>query len=243
MKARFSQSAPTYNNAANVQKESAELLLQKIHGLIKSPKLATDLGTGTGQVPKLLLKTYPDIFIDCCDISTTMLNVLRQEIPQKEQISIHHCSLPPRKGYDLITSNFSLQWFPSAGETIDRCISALKTGGFMALSLPVADTFDHLQEAVRKAQVDISLPELPRKEEILKLFPEAGILQNETIELYDNYPNTLEFLRGLHKIGAIKEGQSTPIADLRKLIKIHDELFAGPITAKYKILQIIYKRS
>jgi 2-polyprenyl-3-methyl-5-hydroxy-6-metoxy-1,4-benzoquinol methylase len=171
-----------------------------------------------------------------------MLAILSATLNTHSKITTHLCSEPPEQNYDLVTANFSLQWFPSIKTTVQRCLNSLRPEGLLAISLPIEGTFKSLKDAIDTTQVNISLPKLPTESQVLEAFPLNSKLHIETIELYDNYPNTLAFLKGLHKIGAIEEGAKTATSDLRALIKQHDKLFPESISVNYKILQVIYKR-
>ena len=241
MKARFSRKAKYYDNASQVQQESADLLLEAIKKYIPSPQKAADLGTGTGYLPQKLIAIFPNLHIDCCDISVEMLAIVKNNVKIRDNISIHQCSDPPRQNYDLVSSNFSLQWFKDIQTTLKSCQEKLSKDGILAISIPVEGTFDHLQNAISESKVNIQIPQLPKAEEIISSLNTSQIVKQHRFELYETFPNTLDFLRGLHKIGATKEGPVSPAKELRKLIACHDKIFKGPVKARYKVLQVILK--
>ena len=243
MKARFSQKAQNYDKSSQIQKESAVLLLESIKKYSTSPRSAADLGSGTGYLPQILVNSFPALKIDCCDISAEMLSVIDERKGIQNNLSTHLCSSPPRDNYDLICSNFSLQWFDDIEATLVDCQSKLIEDGILALSIPVKGTFDHLENAIAQSGISIQIPQLPKVEEIISFLTTKNIIKERTFELYDTFPNSLEFLRGLHKIGATKEGPVSPAKELRKLIACHDKLFEGPVRAKYKVLQVILKNA
>lgn len=243
MKARFSRKAQNYDNSSQIQKESADLLLESIKNYKADIVSAADLGSGTGYLPQILIRSYSNIKIDCCDISKEMLAVLKNNQDLQSDISTHLCSNPPESNYDLICSNFSLQWFDDIQATLRDCQNKLNKGGILALSIPVKGTFNHLEKAILDSGVNIQIPQLPKAETIISFLTTKNIVKEQTFELYETFPNSLEFLRGLHKIGATKEGPVNPAKELRKLIACHDKLFEGPVRAKYKVLQVILKNA
>lgn len=240
MKARFSRKAKIYNKSSRVQKESAELLCK----LIKNYKIdiysAADLGSGTGYVAEQLLKLFPDLQIDCCDISEEMLATI-QEKPNLKNCSTNKSTIPPANSYSLITSNFSMQWFSDLENTFKECMKKLDQDGIMAFSLPVSGTFDHLHKAAEMSNLAIQLPNLPSESHIKDIIKDYTCLSCKCFELTESFRNTLEFLRGVHNLGAIEEGSVTPAKDLKKLIACHDKLFNGPVRAKYIVLQVVLK--
>ena len=240
MKARFSQKAKLYNKSSRVQKESAELLCKLIQSFKSDLSLAADLGSGTGYVAEQLLELFPDLKIDCCDISQEMLKTI-QDNPNLKNCSINKSTIPPANSYSVITSNFSMQWFTNLEFTLSECMKKLETDGIMALSLPVSETFDHLHKAAKMSELDVPLPNLPSENYIKDIIKDYTCISCKCFELSESFRNTLEFLRGVHNLGAIEQGPLTPAKDLKKLIACHDKLFDGPVKAKYKVLQVILK--
>ena len=241
MNTRFSLKADTYEQNAIVQKLSAEKLTKKITKELEHPTLAADLGCGTGYLTKLLLKQFPSLQIDCCDTSEAMLEQTAKL--NSSNVNLYNSSLPPKSKYDVIVANFSFQWFPSVEKTIKDCFDKLTPGGTLAFSIPVKGTFKKLNQLISEHKLTIRLPELPDSENIIKTVNEFEDVQIEQFQLEESFTKTLEFLRGLHNIGAVREGQKTSIKDLKRLITFHDQLFDNNIIVNYEVLQVLIKRT
>ncbi|MCM8534432.1 MAG: methyltransferase [Lentisphaeraceae bacterium] len=241
MNTRFSLKADTYEQNALVQKLSAEKLADKLQEMISSPTIAADLGCGTGYLTQQLLKKFSSLKIDCCDISETMLEHTAKI--DNQNLCFHNCSIPPNANYDLIVANFSFQWFPSIEATIKHSFQKLKVNGTLAFSIPVKGTFKELNQLISKHKLSVKLPELPDSQDILSIVNEFENIEVEQFQLKESFANTLEFLRGLHNIGAVREGQKTSISDLKSLITLHDQLFNKDIIANYEVLQVLIKRT
>lgn len=116
----FDTSATTYDSVAEVQRASSKFLVDFLADFLgdclepsaENVHSILDIGCGTGNTSLELLKMYPEAEFCLCDISSKMLEVAAQKMPNK--VSTICCDAEFhefRKHYDLIISNLSLQWF------------------------------------------------------------------------------------------------------------------------------------
>ena len=75
----FEKSAQSYDAAAILQQEVARRLIERLDYIKVQPKLAVDLGCGTGQVTAELLKRYPKSQVLALDIAVNMLAKARKK--------------------------------------------------------------------------------------------------------------------------------------------------------------------
>lgn len=241
MNTRFSLKADSYEQNAIVQKLSAEQLIKALKSKSKNPTLAADLGCGTGFLTKLLFSQFPNIQIDACDISEGMLEEVSKL--DYQELNLHNSSQPPQDQYDLIVANFSFQWFPSIEDTIKGCYEKLSANGVLAFSIPVVGTFKKLNQVINEQNLSITLPTLPKAQTILDIANKFAETEVKAFQLEETFSSTLEFLRGLHNIGAVREGQQTSRKDLKRLITLHDQLFEQDIISNYEVLQVLITRT
>jgi malonyl-CoA O-methyltransferase len=237
MKARFESKAKSYDTSSRIQKIAAKRLAEGIASrLQKNSALIADLGCGTGNLSIELLTRNDSIQIHCCDLSENMLTIATEKINSK-RCTFHQSELPPQQNYDLIAASFSFQWFPNLPKSIEQCRKLLKPQGWLAFSLPVKGTFDHLEKAMSLANVKSGLPELPDEHQIIKLFKPEEV-DFSIYELTDSFINTQAFLRTVHNIGATTKQKNLSPSQMRKILEIHDSLYEGEVTAKYRVLEI-----
>ena len=238
----FSQKADEYDSQALVQYNSAKALIEQTFKHVKAGKIKiADLGCGTGALGKILQEKLPDFTLDNCDISEPMLKMAEQVLGDKN-IQYQNCSIPKDADYDLIVSNFALQWYDDLNHTIEVCIEKLNIDGLMAISLPVAGSFAILEEAFKYADAEDFFFNFPRIAEIKHSLNNCEIISEESVIEDIEFDSTFEVFKNLHTIGANQKDKQLPAHKLRKLIRYHDELFDGKIIVIYKIYKLIVKR-
>lgn len=238
----FSKRASSYEANAHIQRSYASSLVNKSIEFLKSstPKIA-DLGCGTGSICEEATKHFQSLTLENYDISEEMLNLTKQKFSQPG-ISFHLNSTPIGYDYDMIISNFALQWYENLPNVLNTCISRLKQGGIMAVCLPVSGSFDTLRLCFEKADAEGFFFKFPEQKSILESLRDTNILFQELREEDLIYGSTLDFFKNIHQIGANQTGKNLSKTKLRKLIHYHDELFDEKIIVKYKILNLIVKR-
>jgi len=240
--ADFSKRACNYEASAHIQKKYASSLVNDSMAYIKSstPKVA-DLGCGTGSVCGEILNSSPTAIIENYDISEEMLRISKRKFSESG-ISFHCQSLPAGTEYDMIISNFALQWYDKLPETLGLCLNKLKGGGILSVCVPVCGSFETLRSCFEKAEAGDLFFNFPKIPHILDSITESEVIIKEFTEEELTYNSTLDFFKNIHQIGANQSGTNLSRTKLRKLIQYHDELFDGKIIVKYKILKLIIKR-
>ena len=76
----FNRAAKSYDNAAILQKEVLNRLLQRLHYIRHQPTNLVDIGCGTGQAVVGLQKTYPRCKIVCLDLAYSMPAPIRCQV-------------------------------------------------------------------------------------------------------------------------------------------------------------------
>ena len=106
--AAFSDAAPTYDQAAFIEQEIGQRLMQRLEYIKINPKYILDLGCGTGYFTRQLQNRYPGATIIGIDIAFGMLKFA------SASTTLHYCCadaecLPfANQQFDLIFSNCCL---------------------------------------------------------------------------------------------------------------------------------------
>jgi len=102
------------------------------------PRRIADLGCGTGELTRLLLRRWPRAEVWGVDRSAEMLERARSS-PSGENLRFVRRDLlrwrPPRP-VDLIVCNAVLQWLPEHGLVLERLADLLGARGTMAVQIP-----------------------------------------------------------------------------------------------------------
>jgi len=241
-RSNFSQKANDYDSQAYVQlKAAASLIDQALPYLNSTGIKAADLGCGTGVIGKIAKEKIANLTLNNCDISEPMLQIAHESLGNNN-FTYSNRSVPEDSGYDLITSNFALQWYDDLSTTLESCIQKLNVNGILAVSLPIEGSFPLLKEAFKHVGAEDYFFKFPNLNAIKLTLCNCEILAEEIIDEDIEFNCTFELFKNLHTIGANQKDKRLPVNKLRKLIKYHDELFDGKIIVTYKILKLIAKR-
>ena len=137
----FSLAAPTYDQAAFIQKEIGQRLLQRLTMLKMPFKRILDVGSGTGSLTRALQKQYANSHIVGIDLAPGMIQYAKNKQPRKfwqmhpEYLCADTEFLPFRShSFDLIFSNFTLQWCQNLALVFSEFKRVLKPGGVILFS-------------------------------------------------------------------------------------------------------------
>lgn len=142
----FGDAAPEYNEYAKIQHRIANQLIDLCPVLDK--KSVLDLGCGTGYCMPLLAEKYSNANITGADISQGMLAYAMAEYPQYQYQIADAEDLPfEDKQFDLIFSNFAVQWCDQFSSVLTEAYRCLNSGGHLVLSTLADGTLSELKQA------------------------------------------------------------------------------------------------
>ena len=169
LRKRFDGAAATYADAAVVQREVGNRLLERFDIMRIAPSVVLDVGCGPGTHTAALAARYPDATVIAIDQSSAMVARAAPAIPKQGWLARLTSSgskagksetrglvadmnaLPlPREHADVLWSNFALQWannFPALFAEWNR---VLKVGGVMMFTAPGPDTLIELRRAISR---------------------------------------------------------------------------------------------
>lgn len=147
----FDRSSTTYDEAAVLQREIADRLLQRLEYIQKSPEMILDLGSGTGYVTKYLLDNYKQATLTAIDLSPKMCDVTKQQggwFRKPQVVCANAQELPfADNAFDCVISSLMLQWCDDLEQTFTGINRVLKSEGLFSFSTFGPDTLKELNLA------------------------------------------------------------------------------------------------
>jgi malonyl-CoA O-methyltransferase len=148
----FNNHATEYEQAARIQYEIGERLIERLQYLKINPKFVLDVGSGTGQFTQRLKKIYPQAMVIGLDIAFSMLlqGKSKQRWWKKKPILINGdmLSLPFSAGvFDLIFSNQVFHWATTLKSLMGELYRVLNKDGCLMFSTLGPDTFVELKKS------------------------------------------------------------------------------------------------
>ncbi|BBP44797.1 malonyl-[acyl-carrier protein] O-methyltransferase 1 [Thiosulfatimonas sediminis] len=173
LKQHFSHAAPSYDEAAILQKTVAERMDERLElTTVKALRIA-DIGAGTGLLTAKLLQRYPQATLFAVDLSEAMLqrakprlqierisalkplNKLLSGFNQKLGVTLINAdafALPfADNSLDMITSNLMLQWCDDLDAVFKEFRRVLRPEGLLMFTTFGPDTLKELRQAWRMA--------------------------------------------------------------------------------------------
>lgn len=141
---QFSRAAKTYDTAAQLQNEMAEILIDAIPE--HSRGTLVDLGCGTGWPLKQLAK-FGKYEMTAIDIAPGMIEMARQKVPQTNFICCDlECTPLPDEFANVIFSNAAIQWCNTA-KALTEISRIAKPNAHLLLSTFGSSTFVEIRNA------------------------------------------------------------------------------------------------
>lgn len=147
----FERAAAVYDQAAVLQREIADRMLERLDYVRVEPRTILDLGAGTGYAVEPLQRRYRKARVLALDFA---LNMIREARRRGSWLNRPGCvcadaeSLPFADGsVDLVFSNATLQWCTDVEGTFRELLRVLRPGGLLMFSTFGPDTLRELREA------------------------------------------------------------------------------------------------
>lgn len=107
-----------------------------------APTRIVDLGSGAGNVTRLLCERWPEAEVVGVDHSPEMLETARKALPRARFLEAEIQSWQPATRFDVVFSNAALHWVADHAALFPRLVRLLAPGGWLAVQMPAS--FDHL---------------------------------------------------------------------------------------------------
>ncbi len=145
----FEKAAATYDNAAVLQNEIGDRLMERLDYVRLQPRRVLDLGAGTGVFTRALMKRYRRSDVVALDIARPMLERVQQRAGWFRKpgcVCGDSESLPfADDSFDLIFSNLMLQWCTDLQATFTDLRRVLSPGGLLMFTTFGPDTLMELR--------------------------------------------------------------------------------------------------
>ena len=106
---------------------------------LEAPKKIVDIGCGPGNSTAVLQRRFPQAEILGVDSSPDMIAAAKQAHPD---LQFRQCCVPEElsalgNDYDVVFSNACIQWIPAHRTLLPQMMALLRTGGVLAVQIPV----------------------------------------------------------------------------------------------------------
>lgn len=208
----FEQAAAKYDDAAFLQREIADRMLERLQFIRLQPTRILDVGAGTGYCTRFLLDKYPRASVTALDIAQPMLKIaqkklsLWQRLRDRCQFIVSDVEQLPlaNNSMDMIISNLTLQWCNDLPKVFAEFERILAPGGVIFFTTFGPDTLRELRESW--AQINVyshvnQFIDLRDVGDMLLLARLADpIMDAERITV--TYTELLKLMRDLKQLGA-----------------------------------------
>jgi len=152
----FSAASNSYDQAAILQKEVRQLLLDRLAVLKLTPHVVVDLGCGTGHASAALQRMYPKASVLAVDAAWGMLAHANQQRSRWQRwfgggfqrVCADAFALPLKTAsVDVLFSNLMLQWCLPPDAALTEMRRVLKPNGVLLFSSFGPDTLKELRAA------------------------------------------------------------------------------------------------
>lgn len=146
----FDRAAKTYDQAAFIQREIGERLVERLDYVRLQPKCVLDLGCGTGAISQHLIGRYPQATVIGLDLALGMVEATKARLnyPQFHGVCADVQQLPlQEETADLLISNLMLQWCNDLVAVFQECVRVMRPAGLFSFASFGPDTLYELRNS------------------------------------------------------------------------------------------------
>jgi malonyl-CoA O-methyltransferase len=238
---KFNFSCHSYDAVATIQKTCAKQLITMLFEHLPhfTPPSILDLGTGTGYVPDNLLPSLPFSDYTLNDMSPKMLDRVKEKFYHLPQFQFHLGDMETAhfNDFELIISNFALQWTNSLNTTIQKFYSKSKTFAFTCL---IDGTFTEWKNILRQHNINIHLYNYPAQKDLEEFLRSLtpSFITCAVKDFVTPFENPQAFMKYLKNLGASYFNQKIPFHKLKKFVQTYEQ----QLNITYKVFFCILKR-
>lgn len=207
VRSRFNRAATTYDQHAAIQQEVARRLDERFDWLQIEPRRILDLGSGTGQLVRLMRTRFPSAQVVALDLAEEML----LQVPKagrlwrrRSAVCADMHALPFVGGsFDVVVSSFSLQWSADLDRVFAEVARVLSAGGVFAFTALGPDSLKECRQAWAQVDTEVHVHAFPDMHDIGDALVRACLADPvmDREELTAHYPSVLALLRDLRGVG------------------------------------------
>ncbi|WP_329742116.1 malonyl-ACP O-methyltransferase BioC [Dyella sp. A6] len=147
----FGDAAQSYEKHDALQRETQELLLDRLNFYLETPSLVVDVGAGPGRGTALLKKRWPKAQVVALDAALPMLRQAKRHsawLKPFQRVCGDATALPLADHcVDVLHSNLCFQWIDDLTALFAECVRVLRPGGLLVFSTFGPDTLKELRAA------------------------------------------------------------------------------------------------
>lgn len=204
----FDRASAGYDDAAVLQAQLRQRLLDRLAWLRIAPEVIVDLGCGTGHAARALAGQWPAARVLAVDIAPGMLRESARRIDASHRFELllgEARALPlPDASVDLVFSNLMLQWCEEPEAVFTECRRVLRPGGLLHFTTFGPGTLAELREAWAAADEHTHVSPFVDMHELGGGLLRAGLAEPVLdVERYTlTYSDLYRLMRDLKAIGA-----------------------------------------
>lgn len=205
VQASFANAAASYDEAAAVQNEILERLLERLEILQANQAPVLDLGSGTGLASRKLASKFGQSGYVALDLAEKMLAYAG------DKWGHHHCVCADAESLPFINDVFgsvvsasTLQWCNNIGLAFSEVLRVLQPGGLFLFSSFGPNTLTEMKACFDRIDSNPHVNSFTDMHELGDMLAELGfsnvVMECETITM--EYPDPMLLLRDLQATGA-----------------------------------------
>ncbi|HHH44339.1 MAG TPA: malonyl-[acyl-carrier protein] O-methyltransferase BioC [Gammaproteobacteria bacterium] len=244
----FESAARGYDQAAVLQQEIGQRLLQRLELVKIRPERVLDLGSGTGQCIPDLLARYRKSELVALDIALPMLQRARRRghwLRRPRCVCADAERLPfADRQFDLVFSNLMLQWCVDLDAVFAELHRVLRPGGLLLFTSFGPDTLRELRASWERVDSRSHVNTFPDMHDVgdalLRARFSDPVMDVERLTV--TYPDVWQLMRELKQIGAHNVTQGRPRgltgkAQMQRLVEQYEQYRQeGVLPASYEIV-------
>jgi malonyl-CoA O-methyltransferase len=239
----FGRGAASYEAQARLQQGVAWRLGRLCRDLPLPDGPCADLGAGSGLLSRALLAQRPSLDQPPLQLDLCAELLARNPLaaPATTTWDLNRGLPPQLQDAGLLLSSFALQWLDDPTAQLAHWAGRLAPGGWLALAVPVAGSFDTWHLAARAAAVPCTGLPLPDPDRLIQAVIRAGLerLQTQRLRFSCTPRDGLATLRLLRSLGATASRQ--PPLDAGQLRRLLAHWPSAPL--RWEVLVLVGQRS
>jgi malonyl-CoA O-methyltransferase len=244
----FNRAAPTYDDAAALQREVADRLLERLEWIRFQPAEILELGCGTGYCTRVLERRYRKARIWALDIAEAMLAQTRRGgrwFGRTRYLCGDVERLPVAdRSVDLLFSSLTLQWCDDLDSTFAEFQRVLRPGGMVMFTTFGPDTLGELRAAWAQVDGHSHVNRFLDMHDVGDAMLRAGLGEPvmDVDRITVHYPEVRGLMRELKAIGAhnVTAGRPSGLTGRRRLKAVeeaYEAMRAEPgLPASYEVV-------
>lgn len=256
----FGNAADTYDEVTQIQWQAGNALIERLTDCMRDktvsndfpPRALLEIGCGTGRLIPELRASFPKMRFYCVDISQQMINKAAVTHGDAQTTfyrdDMESLTAVPALAYDILFSNFALQWCNSVQGTVRALVDRIRPGGWFAMAVPGVGTFTELKQAWKTVDQRMHVNQFLSLEQWCAVLADAGLsvvseFEQQQTQYHQSVREVLRVLRqaGVTRVDRQSDQSFLGKSNYRRFIASYEALCKGkhrvPLT--YEVCWII----